>query len=188
MKKLLTILFALAAILTACNGKTQTSNAQKEKPAKVLVAYFSCTGHTEKAAKTIAQLTNADLFAITPAKAYTVADLDWRNDKSRSSIEMNDPTSRPALAEHKSNVKVYDIIYLGYPIWWGVCPRIINTFLDTYNLKGKKVIPFATSGSSSITQSETTLHKQYKDITWGKGLLMNNASQQEIKEWLNQNK
>lgn len=188
MKKILTLMCMLTAILTACNGKSQSTGKAGETQTKILIAYFSCTGHTKQAAETIARITKGDLYAITPAEAYTAADLDWRNDKSRSSREMGNSASRPSLAGKKVDIASYDIVYLGYPIWWGVCPRIINTFLETYDFKGKKVIPFATSGSSSIAQSESELHKLYKEIRWGKGLLMNNVSRQEVQNWVNEEK
>lgn len=188
MKKLLTLLFVFTAILTACNGKPQTNTTPRENSSRILIAYFSCTGHTRRAAETIAQITKGDLYAITPDKAYTEADLDWRNEKSRSSLEMSDPHARPALADKKASIASYDIIYLGYPIWWGVCPRIINTFLEAYDFKGKKVIPFATSGSSSINKSEAELHKMYNYINWGKGMLMKNVDYKDIENWINGSK
>lgn len=183
MKKLLTIMFVFAAILVACNGKSRSGNSSGKGQAKILIAYFSCTGNTKHAAEKIAQITRGDLYAITSAKPYTMADLDWRNDKSRSSLEMSDSAARPALADKKIDISSYDIIYLGYPIWWGVCPRLINTFLESYDFGGKKVVPFATSGSSSIDKSESELHGRYKDISWGRGLLMNAASRQDIENF-----
>jgi flavodoxin len=117
---------------------------------KVLVAYFSASGVTAKLAKTLAKAVNGELFEIKPETPYTTADLDWTNAKSRSSIEMNDKAFRPAVAEKVSDMGRYDTIYVGFPIWWYVAPTIINTFLEAYDLRGKTVIPFATSGSSGM--------------------------------------
>lgn len=182
MKKLMTFVLAMAALLTACNGKAQSAGEQKNK-GKVLVAYFSCTGNTQKAAEAISKATGATLYRITPKQPYTDADLDWQNANSRSSVEMKDPKSRPELADLKADVEAYDTIFVGYPIWWGVCPTIVNTFFEAYDFKGKKVIPFATSGSSSIDRSETALHALYKDIRWGKGLRVTGDAQ-ELDRWL----
>lgn len=144
---------------------------------KVLVAYFSCTGNTETVAKAIAGATGAELYRIRPQKAYSSADLDWRNEQSRSSREMNDPASRPALADRNARAQTYDVIFLGYPIWWNRNPSIIDTFLESYDLSGKTVIPFATSGSSSIQNSLKVLKEQYGKIKWQTGRLFNgNAS------------
>ena len=104
------------------------------------------------------------LYAITPAQSYTPADLDWNNSQSRSSVEMNDPKSRPALKGKKENIADYDVIFIGYPIWWNLAPRIINTFIESHDLKGKTVIPFATSGSSAITGSAAALKKSLVEL------------------------
>ena len=143
----------------------------------MLVAYFSCTGNTETVAKVIAGATGAELYRIQPQKAYSAADLDWRDKQSRSSQEMNDPASRPALADRNARAETYDVIFLGYPIWWNRNPSIIDTFLESYDLSGKTVIPFATSGSSSIQNSLKVLKEQYGKIKWQTGRLFNgNAS------------
>ena len=160
MKKLLILMLA-AMMGTAVEAKT-------------LVAYFSATGTTRFAAKKLAKQHNADIWAIEPAEPYTAADLDWRNDKSRSSIEMNSPEERPAI-KRCTDVTPYDTIYVGFPIWWGICPRIINSWLDNNlpQLEGKTLIPFATSGSSGIVDAEVYLKKTYPTLKWQKGLLMN---------------
>lgn len=142
---------------------------------KILVAYFSCTGNTERVAKAIAQATSGTLYRITPQKAYTSADLDWRNSQSRSNKEMNDEKTRPALADKAAKAGTYDIVFLGYPIWWDKCPRIIQTFIESYPLNGKKIVPFATSGSSSITNSITMLSR-YDNIVWQPGKLLNSGT------------
>ena len=161
MKRLLTLLIIT---MTALNLSAQTT--------KTVVAYFSASGVTATAAKELAKEKNADLYSIEPAQKYTAADLDWRNKQSRSSVEMNDPKSRPALKSQKS-LADYDVIYLGYPIWWGVAPRIINTFIEQAELDGKTVIPFATSGGSGVEPSVSALKASYPKVKWQKGILMN---------------
>ena len=123
--------------------------------AKTLVAFFSATGTTKAAAEKLAKQQNAVLWEIEPAEKYTAADLDWRNSKSRSSMEMNDPEERPTI-KRCTDVTPYDTVYVGFPIWWGICPRIINSWLDNNlpQLEGKTMIPFATSGSSGIEEAE----------------------------------
>lgn len=156
-----------------------TSSAQTtESGKKILVAYFSCTGTTEKVAEAIATETGGKLYQITPAEAYTSADLDWQNKKSRSSVEMADEKSRPALGGEAIDLKDYDVVFLGYPIWWDLCPRPVNTFLEKYDFSGKIVIPFATSGSSSITNSAKQLKKLYPEIEWKEGRLCNGSTKQ----------
>ncbi len=118
---------------------------------KTLVAYFSATGTTAKVASNLAKAIGADLYEIKPEVPYTIEDLNWQNSESRSSIEMNDPASRPALAgKAVDNMEEYDRIFVGFPIWWGVAPRVINSFLEQYNLEGKVILPFATSGGSDM--------------------------------------
>ncbi len=142
--------------------------------AKSLVAYFSATGTTKAAAEKLAQQHDARLWEIEPAEKYTAADLDWRNPQSRSSIEMNDPEERPTI-KRCMLITPYDTIYIGFPIWWGICPRIINSLLDNnvFQLEGKTLIPFATSGSSGIEEAEAYLKKTYPTLTWKKGMLLN---------------
>lgn len=161
MKRLLAILLVL---MTVMGVSAQTK--------KTIVAYFSATGTTELAAKQLAKEQKAELYAIEPAQKYTAADLDWHDKKSRSSVEMNDKTSRPALKTAKSLAE-YEVIYLGYPIWWGVAPRIINTFVEQAKLEGKTVIPFATSGGSGVEKSVSELKAAYPKVKWQKGLLKN---------------
>lgn len=145
------------------------SYAQKAaEGTKVLVAYFSATGNTEKAAQQVASIVSGDLHKIQPEKSYTSADLNWRDKSSRSSVEMDDPTSRPAIIDDLKNLAEYDTVYLGFPICWNQAPRLINTFLEKYDLSGKTVIPFATSGSSSISNAESELRKAYPDVNWQK--------------------
>lgn len=141
--------------------------------AKTIVVYFSATGTTKAAAQQIAKSENAILWEIEPAEPYTAADLDWRNKQSRSSVEMNDPEARPTIKQC-TNIMPYDTIYVGYPIWWGICPRIINSWIDNnlQQLEGKTLIPFATSGGSSIEQSVQYLRQTYPTLTLQDGQLM----------------
>lgn len=185
----LTALMAMTS-LCGCASKTQNNAATAEdQPAdsaqkRAIVCYFSATGTTAEAAKRIASLIEADLFEITPQQLYTDADLNWRDSESRSSVEMNDPSSRPAIANPQINAENYDIIFIGYPNWWNTHPTIINTFIEANNFSGKTIVPFMTSGGSDIVNSESQLRKQYPDLTFAKGLLMNGVSDDEIKSWL----
>ena len=117
---------------------------------KTLVAYFSASGVTAKLASELASAENADLFEIAPEKRYTSADLDWRNKSSRSTIEMSDPECRPAIAGKVEDMSGYDVVFVGFPIWWGREPSVVDTFLAGYDFKGKKIVPFCTSGGSGI--------------------------------------
>ena len=125
---------------------------------KTLVAYFSASGETARLAKTLAQAAGGDLYAIVPEQAYTSADLNWNDKHSRSSLEMNDPASRPAIAGKVPDMGGYDTVFVGFPIWWYVAPTIVKTFLESYDLAGKTIIPFATSGGSGA--GETLAHLQ----------------------------
>lgn len=133
---------------------------------KKLVAYFSATGVTKKVAQTLANENSADLFEICPVERYTDADLNWRDNQSRSSLEMNDLTSRPKILNQVDNIDQYDIVYLGFPIWWYVEPRIIDTFLDSYDFSGKTIVPFATSGGSGIGNVVKNLEKNYPNLNF----------------------
>ncbi len=124
---------------------------------KKLVAYFSASGVTAKVAEKLAEAISADLFEIKPAVPYTKADLNWMDKKSRSTIEMKNPASRPAIAEKRDNMSEYDTVFVGFPIWWYVAPTIINTFLEGYDMTGKTIIPFATSGGSGMGKTNKAL-------------------------------
>ena len=147
---------------------------------KKLVAYFSASGITESVARNLSQTAGADLYRIQPEVPYTSADLDWMNKKSRSSIEMNDPASRPAITAEDLDISSYDVVFLGFPVWWYMAPTIINTFLETYDFSGKTVIPFATSGSSGIENCEKKLQQQYPSINWKSGKLLNGHPGQDV--------
>ena len=151
---------------------------------KILVAYFSATGVTARATQKVAEATGGEVYAITPAKPYTDADLDWRDKQSRSSVEMNDPKARPALGGERLDVSEYDIVFIGYPIWWNQAPRLINTFIESHNLKGKAVIPFATSGGSTIAGSAATLKRSYPALEWKEGRLLNRADEKTLRTWI----
>lgn len=152
---------------------------------KKLVAYFSATGTTEKLAKNLAKAAGADLFEIQPKKPYTAADLDWTNPLSRSTVEMKDLSSRPAVANKVSNMAEYDIVFVGFPIWWYVAPTIINTFLEQYNLTGKTVVPFATSGSSGMGKTNQMLAVSTKGANLVEGKrFSSNASVETLQDWL----
>ena len=163
-------------------GKINMNSMQSNH--KVLVAYFSATGVTTRAAQKVAEATGGEVYAITPAKPYTDADLDWRDKQSRSSVEMNDPKARPALGGERLDVSEYDIVFIGYPIWWNQAPRLINTFIESHNLKGKTVIPFATSGGSTIAGSAATLKRSYPALEWKEGRLLNRADEKTLRTWI----
>ena len=146
---------------------------------KVLVTYFSASGATAKTANKLAKEVDGDVFEIEPKEKYASADLNWMDKKSRSSVEMNDPASRPEIAKQVENMDMYDTVLVGFPIWWYVEPKIIDTFLDSYDFSGKTVIPFATSGGSGIENVEKNLQKEYPNINWGKGKLLNGS----VKAW-----
>ena len=152
---------------------------------KVLVAVFSASGVTRKVGEEIARVSGGDFFEIVPSEKYTTADLNWNNRKSRSSVEMNDKSSRPEIAVKVSDMDQYDTVIVGFPIWWGVAPRIIETFLESYDFSGKKLIPFCTSGGSGVGRSDTELHKNVKgNVRWEKGVQINRPNEKEIKKWL----
>ncbi len=183
MKRISIVLCALAAILLmACAQQKQKESSEVKK--KALVAYFSASGVTRNAAKQLAEAAGADLYEIQPEKPYTDADLDWRDKQSRSSVEMADSTSRPAIKGKVENLADYDTVFVGYPIWWDTAPTIINTFIEANDLKGKTVIPFCTSGGSSIKKSAEDLKKAYPDLNWKEGKLLNNVSKDEMETWV----
>lgn len=132
---------------------------------KSLVTYFSASGVTKKVAEKLAEAAGADLFEIKPEVAYTEADLNWMDKKSRSSIEMNDKSFRPAIAEKYNNMADYDVVYIGFPIWWYVAPTIINTFLESYDFSGKTIVLFATSGGSGFGNTVAELKRSVSDTT-----------------------
>ena len=152
---------ALALLMGACQNNQNNAEGEAAANGKTLVAYVTASEvrNTERLAKNLAEATDADLFEIVPALAYTTEDLDWNDEQSRSTIEMKDSTARPEVASKVENMDQYTTIYVGFPIWWYTAPRIINTFLEQYDLTGKTIIPFATSGGSEIGKSGEDLKK-----------------------------
>lgn len=147
---------------------------------KRLVAYFSASGTTAKAARAIAEAAGADLYEIRPEVPYTSADLNWTNNQSRSSVEMNDPSFRPPLADHDANIASYDVIFLGFPIWWYTAPSIIKTFLEAYDFSGKTIIPFATSGGSGLGKTVKALQDTVPSATVRDGAMMNGKQKKNV--------
>lgn len=201
LKKILALSCALlmAVTITACgtsesnnnSESKQTTEAEKTTQAadtNVFVAYFSATGNTKTVAEQIADVTGGELYEIEPAEPYTSEDLDYNNDDCRANLEMNDDTARPEIAGAIENIEQYDTIYLGYPIWWGNAPRIMNTFVETYDLSGKTVVPFCTSGGSGISTSVDTLQELAGDgITWMEGQRFDrDVSADEISQWIDE--
>ena len=155
--------------------------------AKTLVAYFSASGTTGKVAKDLAAATGADLFEIAPEVPYTRADLNWNNSSSRSSIEMNDESSRPAIAGTVANMDAYDTVFVGFPVWWYVEPRIVDTFLEGYDFAGKTIVPFATSGGSGLGSAPQRMQALVPGATVHPGGLLNGRpSKAELARWAEQ--
>lgn len=151
---------------------------------KKLVAYFSASGVTKKAAEHLAKAAGADLFEICPTVAYTNADLNWKDKNSRSSVEMNDPASRPKIARMLPNMANYDTVFIGFPIWWYVAPHIINTFVESYDFSGKTLVPFATSGGSGMGETVSVLKKLCPNADWKEGKMLNHVSDKELADWV----
>lgn len=191
MKKLfalfLSILFLFAACSTKSSDALSASGANSNlSDHKILVAYFSATGNTEGIAQKLANGLGADLYKITPQQPYTSSDLNYGNSQSRSTLEINDPSARPAISGTISNIDQYDLIFIGYPIWWGQAPRIISTFVESYDLSGKTLVAFCTSGSSGFGQSDAALRSATLGATWLTGhRFSSNASSADILSWAN---
>ena len=216
MKKAITILLSLTMILglaacgnsasqteqpstedTSVESKADTNSAENStdmentdnqdvQDHKVLVAYFSATGTTKGVAEHIANGLNADIYEIVPEDPYTDADLNYNDNNSRTTIEMNDPNARPAISGSVENMEQYDIIFVGYPIWWGEAPRIVSTFMESYDFSGKTIVPFCTSGGSGIGSSASNLERLTSGATWLDGRRLNGSdSQDTVMEWVN---
>ena len=186
------ILFIVIGLLIAGAGVVfaLTNNQEVKENAnmntKTLVAYFSATGTTKRVAENLTKAAGADLYEIKPLKPYTSADLNWHDSNSRSSVEMNNPKSRPEIVEDNFSVDNYDTIYLGFPIWWGTAPKVVHTFLEKYDFSGKKIIIFATSGSSGLGNTADNLKSSVSTSTKiieGK-VLNGNPSVDELKQWV----
>ena len=150
-----------------------------------LVAYFSASGVTAKVAENLAETIGADIFEIKPVTPYTKADLDWRDKQSRSSIEMNDSASRPRIDIWRDNMDEYDTIFIGFPIWWYIAPKIINTFLESYDFNGKTIIPFATSGGSGMGNTNESLRVSSPGATLLQGKVFHaDARASDFEAWI----
>ena len=204
MKKLLSLLLAAAMLLTlAACGTTNTDNSAADEPkndavdqvpaddapestgGKVLVAYFSATGHTKAIAEYLQTALDADLYEIVPQEPYTAADLDYNTDGCRANREQNDDAARPAISGSVEDMAGYDVVFIGYPIWWGQAPKIVYTFLESYDLSGKTVVPFCTSGGSGIDGSLAALQALAPDADWLAGQRFSaGASEADVQSWV----
>ena len=179
MKHFTTIICAAIMLfgMTACAQNPQqlnsSTNQQLNNMKKTLIVYFSATGNTKAAAQKLATEFNADLYEITPGVPYTAADLNWRDKNSRSTLEMKDKSSRPAIQGKCENIADYDTVWIGFPIWWYTAPTIVNTFIEAHDLSGKTLNVFATSGGSGVKDSYNDLKKAYPQYKWGEKRLMN---------------
>ena len=188
MKKLLTLLIT-AAVFAACNANSNFEETEVKPMAqngKTVVVYFSVTGNTKRVAENLAKVTNADIYEIKPLVPYTEEDLNWRDSNSRSSVEMEDETSRPEMEADNFSVKEYDTVFLGFPIWWGTAPHIVKTFLEKQDFINKTIILFATSGSSKMGNIDKDLKPSVAPsakIITGK-TLNGNPSEEELKTWV----
>lgn len=191
MKKFFAVLLSALVMLTcaACGNSAEKAPAP-DKPAeaaqseKILVAYFSCTGHTKKAALEVAELLKADTFEIVPEKPYTPADLDYGVENCRANVEQKDSDARPAIAAKIADPAQYKAIVIAFPIWWGVEPHIIDTFVESYDLGGKTIVPVCTSGGSDIAGAENNLRELCKGATVTGGKRLGIISKDEVKAWL----
>ena len=166
--------------IQASNNNDQVMNNNS----KTLVAYFSATGTTMEAATKVARVAKADLHEIVPETLYTPADLNWHDKSSRSSVEMKDKSSRPAIASKVDNMEQYDTVFVGYPIWWYIAPTIINTFLEQYDLAGKTIVPFFTSGGSGAGETMRYLKPSAPGANWVEPKNLNYMSEADIKNWI----
>ena len=168
------------------DNAAENESADAAENVKILVAYFSATNTTEGVAELIADSLSADLYEMIPEQPYTDADLDYHDDNSRSTIEMNAPAARPAISGSVENMEQYEIVFIGYPIWWGEAPRIVSTFVKSYDFAGKTVVPFCTSGGSGVGSSASNLEALTEGAEWISGTRLNGDSSHEaIAEWIN---
>lgn len=179
-----------SGVQTESGGNSEEQQAGEEnadaQENKVLVVYFSATNTTKGVAEHIANGLNADIYQIVPEEPYTDADLNYNDNKSRTTIEMNDPDARPAISGSVENMGQYDIVFIGYPIWWGEAPRIVSTFMESYDFSGKTIVPFCTSGGSGMGSNTTNLEKLTDDADWLSGKRLHGSdSQDTVMEWVN---
>lgn len=170
------------------SSETPDSNSDdtvsEPESSKILVAYFSATNNTEGVAQKLADGLGADLYEITPEQPYTDEDLDYGNSGSRSSVEMDDPSARPAISGSVENMDQYDVVFVGYPIWWGEAPRIMSTFIESYDFSGKTLVAFCTSASSGFGSSDSALSAAASNATWLNGhRFAAGASADDVMEW-----
>ena len=167
-------------------NESENPDILEEQATKVLVAYFSATNTTQGIAEHIANGLNADIYEIVPEEPYTDADLNYNDNNSRTTIEMNDPDARPAISGSVEDMEQYDIVFIGYPIWWGEAPRIVSTFVESYDFSGKIIVPFCTSGGSGVGSSATNLEQLTDGADWLPGKRLNGSdSQDTVMEWVN---
>lgn len=182
----LVLVFALIAGLVLPAANVSAAGKKKKETKKVLVVYFSATGTTKSAAKKVRKATGGTLYQIKAAKPYTSADLSYDNDGCRANTEQRDGSVRPKIKGKVKNIKKYDVIFIGYPIWHGKEPMIIRTFLESYNLKGKKLVPFCTSGGSGISGSMKGIKASAKEAKVVKGKDLTDSSAKSVKNWVNE--
>lgn len=182
------LLFSILAVVMSFTAmaasQPQNSNNMMSNNSKKLVAYFSATGTTMEAASRLATVAGADLFEIVPETPYTTADLNWQNKSSRSSVEMADKSSRPAVSSRVEKMEQYDTVFVGFPIWWYIAPTIINTFLEQYDFTGKTVVPFFTSGGSGAGETLKYLKPSAPGANWVSPKSLNYMGEAELKKWL----
>ena len=165
---------------------SENADIPEDTGTRVLVAYFSATNTTEGVAEHIANGLNADIYEIVPEEPYSDADLNYNDNNSRTTIEMNDPDARPAISGSVEDMEQYDIVFIGYPIWWGEAPRIVSTFVESYDFSGKTIVPFCTSGGSGVGSSATNLEQLTAGAEWLEGKRLNGSdSQDTVMEWVN---
>ena len=181
---LFTFIASFLALSAVASANDQSQFNDMNNNSKKLVAYFSATGTTMEAATLLAKVADAQLHEIVPETRYTPADLNWRDKNSRSSIEMKDKSSRPAIVNRVENMSQYDTIFVGFPIWWYVAPTIINTFLEQYDLTGKTIVPFFTSGGSGAGETLKYLKPSAPNANWVEPKNLNYANEGDIKRWL----
>ena len=183
MKSIFTIIAATGLTAFGCSCASGKRGDNNQEP-KVLVAYFSAQGHTKAVAEKVAAVTGGTLFEIEPLIPYSEEDLDGWSDSSRSTLEARDRSRRPEIKTKMDDFDRYDVIYLGFPIWWYTAPTIINTFLEDYNTEGKTIVPFATSGGSGYGETEKDLRVSAPQAVFKPGKVLNTLSEEEIKKWI----
>lgn len=198
MKKLIAIMLSLMSMMlfTACGVQEKKAKAPAEKTAavsvqnkdtKTLVVYYSATGNTRRLAETMANALNADLFELQPEQPYTSHDLEYNDTSTRATVEQKDATARPKIANKVENMAKYDTVILAYPIWWGIAPRVMYTFMESYDFSGKTLTAVCTSGGSGLGSSDKELAALASSATWKEGRQFGSgASAEELQKWFKQ--